>query len=80
MNMNLSLNDPPVPWSFGAIIQNFDGSNAYLGDLSAFWLRLFLSIALFGAVAIGLYLCGRFVTPEVQPLTYRRNSYGPTKQ
>jgi len=80
MNMNLSLNDPSVPWSYGAIIQNFDGSNAYFGDLSAFWLRLIFSVALFGAVAIGLYLCGRFVAPEVQPLTHRRNFNGPAKQ
>jgi hypothetical protein len=67
-------------WSNGVVLQYFDDSDSYLAVLNAHWLQAFLTVTLFCAVALGLYLSGRFVPPQVQPFTHRRNSHDLAKQ
>jgi hypothetical protein len=67
-------------WPYGAILTYFDESESYLDALNAHWLHVFVTAALFSAVVLGLYICGRFVSPRVPLFTSRRNSYDPAKQ
>jgi hypothetical protein len=67
------------PCFFGAILEYYDESNSWVG-WNAQWLHPLISAALLSAVAIGLYLIGRFMSPPAQPFTPRRNPYDPAQQ
>jgi len=78
MNDTQWVGDAMSPSPYGAILTYLDESHWEVWN--AHWLQGFFSAALFAAVVLGLYLCGRVASPQGQPFTHRRNSYDHAKQ